>query len=77
MGGMKNACLRIPPLQNPGMIRAEQLAWMADGDVVFARRALDRVYCTLRRAMSLFDTGVNGAQHELGTSGCPYRSKAR
>ena len=50
------------------------LAWHEMIKDRIAGRELNAVYCTLCGAMILYDTTVNGVQHELGTSGFLYRS---
>jgi Protein of unknown function (DUF3179) len=50
------------------------LAWHEMFKDRIAGRELNGVYCTLCGAMILYDTTVNGVQHELGTSGFLYRS---
>lgn len=50
------------------------LAWHEMVKDRIAGRELNGVYCTLCGAMILYDTTVNGVQHELGTSGFLYRS---
>jgi len=50
------------------------LAWHEMVKDRIAGRELNGVYCTLCGAMILYDTEVQGVQHELGTSGFLYRS---
>jgi Protein of unknown function (DUF3179) len=50
------------------------LAWHEMVKDRIAGREINGVYCTLCGAMILYDTTVNGVQHELGTSGFLYRS---
>lgn len=50
------------------------LAWHEMFKDRIAGRELNGVYCTLCGAMILYDTTVDGVQHELGTSGFLYRS---
>jgi hypothetical protein len=50
------------------------LAWHEMVKDRIAGRELNGVYCTLCGATILYDTTVNGVQHELGTSGFLYRS---
>jgi Protein of unknown function (DUF3179) len=50
------------------------LAWHEMFKDRIAGREINGVYCTLCGAMILYDTTVNGVQHELGTSGFLYRS---
>ena len=90
----------IPPLRNPKMIRADEVSYLQDSDVVFgievdgdARAypkrilawhemftdtvggvAVAGVYCTLCGTVILYETTVDGVDHQLGTSGFLYRS---
>ncbi|MGB5830756.1 MAG: DUF3179 domain-containing (seleno)protein [Thiohalocapsa sp.] len=50
------------------------LAWHEMVKDEVAGRPLTGVYCTLCGAMILYDSNVDGVQHELGTSGFLYRS---
>ncbi len=50
------------------------MAWHEMFKDRIAGRDVNGVYCTLCGAMILYDTSVNGVQHELGTSGFLYRS---
>ena len=50
------------------------MAWHEMFKDRIAGREINGVYCTLCGAMILYDTTVNGVQHELGTSGFLYRS---
>ncbi len=50
------------------------LAWHEMFKDRIAGREVNGVYCTLCGAMILYETAVNGVQHELGTSGFLYRS---
>jgi hypothetical protein len=50
------------------------LAWHEMFKDRIGGRELNGVYCTLCGSMILYDTTVNGVQHELGTSGFLYRS---
>ena len=50
------------------------MAWHEMFKDRIAGRDINGVYCTLCGAMILYDTTVNGVQHELGTSGFLYRS---
>lgn len=50
------------------------LAWHEMVKDKIGGRELNGVYCTLCGAMILYDTTVDGVQHELGTSGFLYRS---
>ena len=50
------------------------LAWHEMFKDRIAGRELAGVYCTLCGALVLYDTTVDGVQHELGTSGFLYRS---
>jgi len=50
------------------------LAWHEMVKDRIGGRELNGVYCTLCGAMILYDTTVDGVQHELGTSGFLYRS---
>jgi hypothetical protein len=50
------------------------LAWHEMFKDRIGGRELAGVYCTLCGALVLYDTNVDGVQHELGTSGFLYRS---
>ncbi len=50
------------------------LAWHEMVKDEIGGRRLTGVYCTLCGAMILYDSNVDGVQHELGTSGFLYRS---
>ena len=50
------------------------LAWHEMFKDRIGGRELAGVYCTLCGALVLYDTSVDGVQHELGTSGFLYRS---